>query len=89
IALLPGMDSWDASPIYQGGRLAMAWVDCCGGFVMVRVYLRTVEGLSAGSLAILGHLAVVLAVQDHPWACAGDFNMEPEELMQAQELAEL
>ena len=67
----------------------MAWVDCCGGFVMTSAYLRTGEGLSVGNLAIIRHLCAALAGQDHSCACARDFNMEPEELMQAQELEEL
>ena len=64
----------------------MAWVGCCGGFVLTSVYLRTGEGLSVGNLAIIRQLCAALAGQDHPWACAGDDNVEPEELMQAQEL---
>ena len=56
---------------------------------MASVYLRTGEGLSIGNLTIIRHLCASLAVQKHPWACAGDFNMEPEEFMQAQEREEL
>ena len=44
IGLLPGVTEWEVSPPGQGGRLAAAWVDSCGGFVLVSSYLRTGDG---------------------------------------------
>ena len=78
IAFLPGETEWELSPPGQGGRIAAAWVDSCGGFILVSIYLRTGEGLSAGNIGLLQKLKEVLTKHGRLWVCAGDFNMEPD-----------
>ena len=56
---------------------------------MVSIYLRTGEGLSAGNLGLLQKLKEVLTKHGRLWVCAGDFNMETEELMASFDLQEL
>ena len=66
----------------------MAHCNLVGGSIVASVYFYTAEGWSASKCSLTRHLVETLQALQHPWVIAGDFNVEPEELMQAQELME-
>ena len=70
IGLPLGIESRDASPGGHGGRVALAWADCCGGFVMASVCLQGFAGsqalslLATGEFQAFGGLCLILVARE-------------------------
>ena len=64
-------------------RVQVRWVGsiCKGGIFIITVYLYHTEGLSARNLDLLQALAAIISRLKGPWVLAGDFNLQPKELI--------
>eukprot|EP00972_Heterocapsa_arctica_P075083 11079369-Heterocapsa_arctica.AAC.1 len=77
---------FDCSPEGSEGRLSAAWLEGVlrGGVMVMSVYLWHTEGLTERNIGILNAAGEAAARFGGPWLLAGDFNMTPSELQQAQ-----
>ena len=64
-------------------RVHIRWVGsiCKGGIYVITVYLYHSEGLSDRNLNILQALAAIISRLKGPWIIAGDFNLDPAEVI--------
>ena len=64
-------------------RVHVRWVGsiCRGGIYIITVYLFHSEGLSTRNLDLLQSLAALISRLKGPWVVAGDFNLQPQELI--------
>ena len=66
-------------------RLAVAHVSAIvpGGVRVISVYLKDSEGLSEYNLRVLQEAAALVRTLDGPWIMAGDWNVEPRMIQEA------
>ncbi|CAK0823664.1 unnamed protein product, partial [Prorocentrum cordatum] len=81
-----GINQWDISPRGSKGRLAVAWIDAYSkeGLVLGTAYLWNSEGLAQRSQCILAKWGATMNAIQKEWILGGGFNMDPEELEQAE-----
>ena len=66
-------------------RICVSWISGIipGGLYIISVYLRTAEGLSPENMLLIEELGAIVRALDAPWVAAGDWNIQPDTMLQA------
>ena len=75
----------DLIPAALRHRLVVAWVDGVvkGGIYLISVYPKDSQGLGESNMWLLEVIAAIIATLRGPWIAAGDWNMDPNTMLEA------